>query len=74
MKARVSAGRRSGRLLSRLDAPSKVAASGPCGVMHTCRLAPAPTQNPCNPCQGNPTEWTQAVCMRMLLLLPPSTA
>ena len=41
MNARVSAGRCCGRLLSLLIALSKVAASGPCGVMHTCRLAPA---------------------------------
>ncbi len=41
MKARVSAGRRSGLWLSLVVPLSKVAVSGPCGVMHTCKLAPA---------------------------------
>jgi hypothetical protein len=41
MKASASAGRCSGWLLSLAMALSKVAVSGPCGVMHTCRLAPA---------------------------------
>ena len=41
MKARASTGKCSGRLLSLAIALSKVAVSGPCGVMHTCRLAPA---------------------------------
>ena len=40
MKARASAGRCSGQLLSLAMALSKVAVSGPCGVMQTCRLAP----------------------------------
>lgn len=43
MKASASAGRCSGRVLSLAMALSNVAVSGPCGVMHTCKLAPAYT-------------------------------
>ena len=41
MKARVSGGRWPGCSESGRMAFSKVAVSGPCGVMHMCRLAPA---------------------------------
>lgn len=70
MNARASLGRCSGQLLSFAMALSKVAVSGPCGVMQTCRLAPA-CSTPASPLSQSIPATAQAPTQSRALFIQP---